>query len=407
MIIDEGLREYATEKEAYYLDQIALHGSGKAAERALGLGTDTVNKAVRRLKARAAKFHGYAPEASLNHPVAEGFQLHGYSHLTKTANGENIWLKTSAIREKHTQAIINAIEGIQPKQLDIPPPKLSGVDAQDIIPWLNIGDAHIGALAHESESGANFDIKLAIRELKQAAFDLIDTAPDTERMVINDCGDGTHYETFKAMTQASGHILDFDTRYPRMVEAYYAVMTAIIEKALSKARHVDVVINQGNHSESNDVTAAVALRHVYKNEPRVIVLRNDNPFIGYRMGNTFVLLHHGHKLKPEKLRAVMSNDYAQDWGEAKFRYMWGGHVHHNAVKELDGAKHESFNNLAPNDKYAHDGGWRSKQAMTMVKLSRKYGDVGREVMPVEKVWDAIRSVDPAHYVPSPKRAYTV
>lgn len=407
MIIDEGLRKYATEREAEYLDLIAEHGSSSAVERALGLSNDAVRKSIRRLKARAAKFGGYAPEAGLSHPVAEGFQLHGYSHLTKTASGEPIWLKTSAIRERHTQAILDAIEAIPPKQLDIPAPRLSGVDAHDIIPWLNIGDAHIGMLAHENESGANFDIKIATREILQASFDLIDTAPDTERLVINDFGDATHYETFKAITQASGHILDFDTRYPRMIEAYYDVMTAIIEKALTKANHVDVIINQGNHSESNDVTAAIALRQVYKHEKRVNILRNDNPFIGYRMGDTFILTHHGHKLKPEKLRNVMSNDYAQDWGEAKFRYMWGCHVHHNAVKELDGAKHESFNNLAPNDKHGHDGGWRSKQAMTMVYMSRKYGDTGRQLMPVEKVWDAIRKVDQEHYVPKPKRAYTV
>jgi hypothetical protein len=88
------------------------------------------------------------------------------------------------------------------------------------------------------------------------------------------------------------------------------------------------------------------------------------------MGDTFVLVHHGHKCKPEALRQIMSTDYRIDWGEAKFCYIDGGHIHHFSSKELGGAQWESFNNLAPMDKYAHDGGWRSKQAMTLVLRSR-------------------------------------
>lgn len=403
-MIDERLYDFATETEARHLDAIKEHGSGKAAERALGLGNDTISKALRRLKKRAAEA-GCAPEAGLDHPVAEGFKLKGYSHLTKTAAGENIWLKAEALRERYAAAIIEAIQATPYKVINIPPPKLTGFDARDIIPWLEIGDAHIGMLAHESETGANFDISIASAEITQAAFDLIDLAPDCERLVVNDLGDGTHYENFKALTEASGHAVDFDTRFPKMIRAYYDIMEAIIEKAMTKAQTVDVIVNQGNHSRTNDIHAAEHFRRHYARTGRVNVLPNESPFIGYRMGKTFVLVHHGDKCKPEKLRGVMSNDFAIDWGEATFRYIDGGHVHHFSAKELEGAQWESFNNLAPMDKYAHDGGWRSKQAMTLVLRSRLYGDVGRHKMPVEKVWDRIRETAPEHYVPRPKRAF--
>jgi len=101
----------------------------------------------------------------------------------------------------------------------------------------------------------------------------------------------------------------------------------------------------------------------------------------------------------------MSSDYAIDWGESKFRYIDGGHIHHFSAKELAGAEWCSFNNLAPGDKFAHDGGWRSKQAMTLVLRSRSYGDVGRYKMPIEKVWDSITKRNPSHYVPEPRRAF--
>jgi len=386
----------------------ACHGNVANACRMLGWeGAGTVYRRMfRHIKERAAKA-GYAPEADIDSPIAEGYKLKGYSHYTKTASGQPIWIKAEAIRTQYTNAIIEAIEASEPRVINIPPPKSIGFDGREIVPWLNIGDAHIGMLAHEDETGANFDIKIATKEILQAAFDLIDMAPDCERIVVNDLGDGTHYENFKAMTERSGHQLDFDSRFPKMIDAYLNIMEAIIEKALTKAQTVDVIINQGNHSETNDYWAAQHFRRLYSRlgDERVNVLANESPFIGYRMGKTFVLIHHGHKVKPETLRQVMSTDFRTDWGEAKHCYIDGGHIHHFSAKELGGAIWESFNNLAPMDKHAHDGGWRSKQAMTLVLRSRKYGDVGRYKMPIERVWDNIIQTDPKHYIPEPKRAF--
>lgn len=404
--VDENLLQYATPRQREILEAVILCGSAGKAAISLGCDRTYPIKVHAAVQKRAAS-RGYAPEANLHFEVAKGFKLKGYSHLTKTRAGDNIWLKTEAVRERWESAVTEAIENRPARQLDIPAPRPQSFDAGDIIPWLNIGDAHIGMLAHKDETGANFDMKIAKAEILQAAYDLIDMAPDCERMVINDLGDGTHYENMKAMTERSGHQLDFDSRFPKMVDAYLDIMESIIEKALRKADTVDVIINQGNHSETNDYWAARYFRRLYSRlgNNRVNVLKNESPFIGYRMGKTFVLVHHGHKVKPETLRQIMSTDYAIDWGETNFRYIDGGHIHHFSAKELGGAEWCSFNNLAPMDKHAHDGGWRSKQAMTLVLRSRSYGDLGRYKMPIEKVWDRISSANPTHYVPEPRRAF--
>ena len=381
------------------VDLHALHGSITAAAEASGIPWST-------LKHRLAKaaLQGIAPEAGLLHPVAQGFHLKGYSHLTKTAAGETIWLKTRATEHAYWAGVEAVIEGVGPIDITaIPTPK---EPQSDIVPWLQIGDAHIGMLASEEETGANFDISIAKREICAAAAALIDAAPPCDRMVINDLGDGTHYETFKAVTQAHGHILDYDTRYWKMVEAYVEICQFIVEKALTKARIVDCIYNQGNHSESNDSWIAITMRALYGKSGRVNVLRNERPFIAYRMGKTLVLIHHGHKAKPEAVAKVMATDYAIDWGETEFRYIDGGHVHHSQRKELPGCVFESWNNLAPADKYAYDGGWRSKQLMSLVLRSRTYGERARELMPAELVRDLIRQSNPDHYVPPPMRAFS-
>lgn len=385
------------------------YGSVKEAARMANNGAGVNRHTFQgRLNTARDKFgDGETLAENLKNLVARGYEVPAYSHLTKTIHGEPIWVKARKAEMDYWRAVKEAIEARDPKPINIPPPRVNTFDGSDIVPWLNIGDAHIGMLAHEAESLANFDLKIAKAEILRAAFDLIDMAPDCDTLVINELGDGTHYENMRAETERSGHKLDADGRYYRMIEYYLDIMEAIIEKALHKAKSVHVIINQGNHSETNDYWAATHFRRLYSRlgSKRVRVLDNRNPFIGYRMGKTFVLVHHGHKAKPEVLRQVMSTDYAIDWGEAEFRYIDGGHIHHFSAKELGGAQWESFNNLAPVDKHAHDGGWRSKQAMTLLLRSRTYGEVGRYKMPIEKVWDRIREVSPDHYVPSPKRAF--
>lgn len=381
------------------------YGSVKEAARIAGLNRQTFQTRLNTARDRLGD--GETLAKNLENLVAKGYEVPSYSHLTKTIHGEPIWVKARKAEMDYWRAVKDVIETRDPKPVNIPPPRVNTFDGSDIVPWLNIGDGHIGMLAREVESLANFDLDIAKAEILQAAFDLIDTAPDCDTLVVNELGDGTHYENMRAETERSGHRLDADGRYYHMIDAYLDIMEAIIEKALHKAHNVHVIINQGNHSETNDYWAARYFRRIYSRlgEKRIKVLDNENPFIGYRMGKTFVLVHHGHKAKPEVLRQVMSTDYAIDWGEAEFRYIDGGHIHHFSAKELGGAQWESFNNLAPVDKHAHDGGWRSKQAMTLLLRSRTYGEVGRYKMPIEKVWDRIREASPDHYVPSPKRAF--
>ena len=347
---------------------------------------------------------GEALGSDIDGRLAPGFELKGYSQLTRTEAGEPIWLKTRRAERDYYAGICEAISTVAADTL----PHISALPAEpqsDIIPWLQIGDAHIGMLASEAETGANFDIDIGEREICASAATLIDASPECERLVINDLGDGTHYETFKAETEASGHRVDQDTRYWKMIQAYIRITRFIIERALEKAQTVDYIANQGNHSRSNDIWISALVSALYGGTGRVNVLRNESPFIAYRMGRTLVMVHHGDKAKPETCAKVMADDFSADWGETVFRYIDGGHVHHSQRKELAGCVFESWNNLAPRDKYAHDGGWRSKQCMSLVLRSRNYGEIGRRVMPVERVRDIILAKHPDHYVPPQMKAF--
>lgn len=416
-VVDPKLKAWAAPRQAEFIDAVNEHGSLGSAARALGLASKSnISDAIRIVKARAAAA-GYSPEHGLNHQVPEPFVAKGHSTLDKIdpKTGERTqilqWTKTrlddQAYLELIKAAVGSFVEGVGPVPVA---PEMPGRNT-DIIPWIQIGDAHLGMLAHEAETGENFDLKIAERELCAAIALLIDETPACERMVINDLGDFTHYENFSATTEASGHALDFDSRFPRMIKVYSRVMRFIVEKALEKANHVDVIVNQGNHSRTNDIWMAELLRVAFGQTGRVHVLNNDNVFVAYRMGNTLVMTHHSDKCKPARLAQVMTTDFRQDYGETEYHYIDIGHIHHGMVmKEHPGVHIESFNTLAPKDKWANDGGYRARSSITIIDRSRTYGEVGRRVLPIRRVRDVIASkmlLEGKPMVQAERRAFAV
>ena len=396
----------------YEICKLAAEGvSNEELVKITGKSSSYVRAAQTKGKQLAIK-RGYAPEYDMTHPTADGFFVKGVSTLYgDDGQVKQQWVKTNVDFESQIEmfkeAIQNVIQDYVPVASKIAEPANSLDFDADVIPWFNIGDGHLGMLAFDHEVGQNFDLKIARSELIEALNVLIDRAPACERCVIQDMGDMTHYQDFSAQTE-SGHILDFDTRYPKMIETYHHVMRSIIEKALSKFKYVDVIINQGNHSRSNDIAMVHTLKWVYQDNQRLNVLDNSSVFIPYRMGNTFVMSHHSDKCKPNRLADVMSTDFAKDWGESFYRYIDIGHIHHRQVsKENSGVTIESWNQLAPTDKYAHDGGWRSRSCLTCVLRSKTYGETGRLTLTAEEVKDRIMNLEAGTTVQKRRYVYTV
>lgn len=361
-------------------------------EKQHGIVHQVTYSAIKSVKKRAA-LQGYSPDHDMVHLVPDPYIAKGIStYYNKDGKPSAQWVKSALSNEKHQEMLKEAADLFYADlpRIEVPPAIEQEYDT-DIIPWFQIGDAHIGMLAHEAETGHNFDLKIAVTELMTAFQILFDDTKPAERCVINDLGDFSHFENYEGVTAHSGHQLDCDTRFHKMIGAYIPLMRFIIDEALKKFKFVDIIINQGNHSRTNDIWMALLLKNVYENTDRVTVLPNANVFIPYRMGNTFVMVHHTDKCKPGKLQQVMATDYAKEWGECQFRYIDTGHVHHGFVsKEHPGVLLESWNNLAASDKYAHEGGWRSKQSITRVDRSRSFGNVGRRTLSIEEVHSRIK-----------------
>lgn len=321
---------------------------------------------------------GWSPDHQMVHPVAPGFQVKGTSTLYgDDGSVKSQWVKTTQDSERVREALEAAVHAMAEDLPKVTPRKAKGCWRTDLMVGYPIGDPHIGMSSWRAETGEDWDLQIARRVHCEAMAALVDAAPATETALVVNLGDMLHYDSMEAKTPRSGHMLDADGRYAKVIDVAVAMMRQCIESALSKHKFVHVVNVVGNHDETGALWLARLIATVYEREPRVTVDVNPSVFNYHRFGKVLIGMHHGHTCKPERLPGVMAADRAKEWGDCLHRYWWQGHIHHESKKEFPGCSVESFNTLAAKDAYANNGGWRSARTMQAVVFHREHGEVAR------------------------------
>lgn len=79
-VIDERIKEWATPRQAEFIDAVNAHGGQRAAARALGVAKSTIDGAIQRARIAAAHA-GYAPDHDMTHVVPDGFRVKGVNRF--------------------------------------------------------------------------------------------------------------------------------------------------------------------------------------------------------------------------------------------------------------------------------------------------------------------------------------
>lgn len=375
--VDEGLRPFATERQAEIMDAVNEHRSYSEAARQLGIHGSAVTRAMQSLENNAAR-QGYAPDYDMHNRVAPGYAVTGTSTLYNNDGKVTVqWVKTQVDRETQNQMMEEAAKALAETVEPVPPTVAPGGVNDQLLCMYPVGDHHFGMLSWAPETGEDYDIKRG-EELLIGAMDyLVNAAPTAQRGVIALMGDFLHYDSYESVTPTNRNALDSDTRFPRMVRAAMRTTRFAIDRALRKHALVDVVIVSGNHDPASMAFLREAIKCLYENEGRVRVDDTPAPFHYLRHGKCMFGFHHGDKVKMEHLPLIMATDQPQDWGATKHRYIYTGHIHHDRVRDFNGSRVEALRILPPVDAYAHGLGYRSMQDMKRIDFHQRYGEVGR------------------------------
>ena len=377
MIIEDGFLAFANDRQKEIIQAINEYGGIRPAARALNLHHTTVADSIRIVRRKAA-ISGFAPENDMSRVVPEPFIVRGistYYNAEGKASGQ--WVKSRIEDTKLQEMMRQSIDAMKeeiPRLTALPAPPLAN---DNLLNCYVITDYHLGMLSWDEETGENWDVaiaeKLVVKWMEQA----IAQSPNADTAVFAQLSDFLHFDGMDAVTPASKHLLDVDTRFAKLVRSAIRVLRTVIDMLLAKHQKLHIIMADANHDPVSQIWLREWFSVLYENEPRVTVDKSPNPYNAYEFGNVALFFHHGHKRKVANVSEVFAGQFREMFGRTKYAYAHMGHYHSIDIKENNLMIVEQHRTLAPGDAYSARGGWLSGRDAKVISYDRRYGEVSR------------------------------
>ena len=387
-VLDERLREYATDTQWSYLQALAAHGSQREAAKKLGKDQKTIWAAKRAVEKKAA-IRGYAPDHGWQHPTPEGYKIKGMSTLRDAQTGEArlIWEKSVADEDKRDearQAALSAMLEELPKPERVKKEKHHRLE--DHLNQYTITDFHLGMLAWGEEAGEDYDTKIAEELLVNWFAAALQQSPKAKVGILAQLGDFLHWDGMDAVTPESRHVLDADTRFQNVVRVAIRVLRQVVNMMRAKYETVHIIMADANHDPASGIWLREMFAAMYEGDDGVTVDTSPDTYYCYSWGDTSLFYHHGHKKRGPNVAAVFAQKFRDVWGNSKHAYAHTGHLHHTKVDESNNLMVvEQHRTLAAKDAYASRGGWMAGRSASVITYRKEHGEVGRVTLTPEMV----------------------
>ena len=366
-----------TEKQKQYVEMCIEHGSAWSASRESGVSVGTIKDSV--YKVQRHKQNDSMPVALARESTLKDYRTN--------PDGDTLlqWQIKDNKMEARMEAFRLAIDAAIEELPRLPAVKSPRYTNKNLMNCYVITDYHIGMLSWAEETGEDWDTTIAENLLIDWFEAAIAATPDAEIGVLAQLGDYLHFDSLSAITPASGHLLDADTRYQRVVRIAIRVLRRVIDMLLHKHKRLHVLMAEGNHDTASSVWLRELFYALYEKEKRITVHREPDPYYCIEHGKTVLFFHHGHKRKPSNIDDVFVAKYREIFGRTKYAYAHMGHMHHINIKETNLMVVEQHRTLAAKDAYASRGGWLSGREANAITYHSEYGQIGRVTITPEMV----------------------
>ena len=374
----EYLLPFCSPGQKVVIEALIEHGGTNAAARATGLNERTIRKYKEAVLKKAAAC-GVAPEQDLNYPLPSGQIIKGTSTLIDKTTGQSRlqWVKTDVSKEQQLELMKECVEALKDELPKYNAVSFKATTVSDLATVYTLTDCHVGMKSWKPETGADWDLTIAEQTLVSCFSEMVNAAPNSETAVVAQLGDFLHADSIQPVTPTSGHLLDADDRYSKVVAVGIRILRTVINMALKKHKKVIVLMAEGNHDLSSSIWLRELFKAVYENEPRISVIDTPLPYYVYRHGGTMLAWHHGHLRKNDQLPILFASQFSEVWGNTKKRYVHTGHRHHFDEKEHSGMYVVQHSTVAARDAYAARGGWMSERTIKAITYHKEFGEVGR------------------------------
>ena len=368
-----------TDDQQQALEDLKEHGTITAAARARGQSRQSFSRMLQRARAKLAR-QGYAPEHDMVKTCPDGYHVKGVSTLyTNGENGTQVsaqWVKTNIDRERQDELMREAVAALTEDLGRAIPVDVKHQGDDQLLNCYVLTDYHLGMRCWPEETGGDWDTDKAEALLYKWFATALRTAPKAKHGLLIQLGDWLHFDGLDAVTPQSGHLLDADTRFQKLVRITIRAFRRIIMDMLEHHESVHVIMAEGNH----DLSASAWMRELfaahYDSEPRVTVDTSPDPYYCHEFGQNSIFAHHGHKRKITDIDRVFTAKFRDVFGRTSYSHAHTGHLHHERVIESQLMLVEQHRTLAAPDAYASRGGWISGNSAKVITYHAEYGKVG-------------------------------
>lgn len=179
------LASFGSPIERASAEQLIAAGSIACAAELLGITPATLRAHLSELRRKAAT-RGYAPRNDMTKTTPEGFSVKGVStYYDQNGDIRGQWVKTKREEEDKLAALLSAMSHVADAwQGEAEPAPLPATPRNDqLLAVYPMGDPHVGMFAWGAETGANFDLKIAERNLCAAVDALVAVAPPAKQEI--------------------------------------------------------------------------------------------------------------------------------------------------------------------------------------------------------------------------------
>lgn len=375
--LDPDLVQFCTPHQFSLLKAWEDCGSQREAAKALGTDRRRISEAFDRVKRKAA-LRGYSPENDMEHTVPGDYIVKGVStYYNRDGEKTGQWVKSHVNANAIIEALKDAIDGLKDDIARAAPIAAPATVETALLNFFTFTDYHLGMYAWRNEGGADWDISIAENIIVSAFKSMIERSPVAHTAIINIQGDFLHTDGKTPVTPAHKHVLDADSRFPKIRRTAIRVIRQLVAMALKTHENVHLIIAEGNHDEESSGWLVDCFAVHYEHEPRLTVNDSDLPFYCFEWGSTMIGVHHGHKVKNESLPLLFASQFSSEWGRTKRREIHCGHRHHRDEKEYNGVTVIQHPTLAARDAYAARGGWIADRAAWAITYHKEWGATGR------------------------------
>ena len=257
-------------------------------------------------------------------------------------------------------------------------PKIKRTPSKDAhLLVVNPADIHIGKLTSAFETGDEYNVKIAVKRVKDGVQGILDKSSgfNIDKILFVAGNDILHTDNAKRQT-TSGTPQDTDGMWYENFLSAFKLYVELIETLVSVA-DVHFVFCPSNHDYMSGFFLCQTVEQYFRNNKNITFDCSMSHRKYYVYGENLLGFTHGDSAKQADLPLLMAHE-AKEWSITKHRYIFCHHVHHRNSKDFMSVNVETMRSPSGTDSWHHRSGYQhAPKAVEGFLHHKSFGQVAK------------------------------